>query len=59
MSEELSDCLLCCEALDIFGIGVCNHPVICYRCTLKSRLKTGNLKCPMCNELLNEIIITN
>ena len=57
MSTE--ECLLCCETLDYFGIGTCNHGVICFRCTLKSRLKMNNKKCPMCNEVLNEIIITD
>jgi hypothetical protein len=55
----MDECLLCCEPLDIFSIGLCNHSIICYRCTLKSRLKLDNNKCPLCNEHLKEIIITD
>ena len=56
---EDKECLLCCEDLDIFSIGLCNHSIICYRCTLKSRLKLDNNKCPLCNEMLKEIIISD
>jgi hypothetical protein len=44
----MSECILCYETVEIFGIGKCNHNEICFHCIIKSRTKMKNKNCPIC-----------
>lgn len=33
------ECILCYENEEIFGVGVCNHGPICFKCIIKCRIK--------------------
>ena len=35
--DEDSFCLLCCNLITVFAIGVCDHANICFACTRKLR----------------------
>ena len=52
------ECILCYDELVIMSIGKCDHACICYKCTSKSRQKVKNNKCPICNTVLEEVILT-
>ncbi len=54
----MNECILCYDELIVMSIGKCDHACICYKCTSKSRQKLKNNKCPICNTLLDEVILT-
>ncbi|KAJ8413513.1 hypothetical protein AAFF_G00080200 [Aldrovandia affinis] len=48
-------CVLCCQDLDIFALGKCDHPV-CYRCSTKMRVLCEQKYCAVCREELDKVI---
>ncbi|KAJ8246071.1 hypothetical protein GJAV_G00263330 [Gymnothorax javanicus] len=48
-------CVLCCQDLDIFAFGKCDHPV-CYRCSTKMRVLCEQKYCAVCREELDKVI---
>uniref|UniRef100_W5MFW0 RING-type E3 ubiquitin transferase n=1 Tax=Lepisosteus oculatus TaxID=7918 RepID=W5MFW0_LEPOC len=48
-------CVLCCQELDIFAVGKCDHPV-CYRCSTKMRVLCQQKYCAVCREELDKVI---
>ncbi|KAM4024355.1 E3 ubiquitin-protein ligase ZNF598 [Anomaloglossus baeobatrachus] len=49
------NCVLCCQELDAFAIGKCDHPV-CYRCSTKMRVLCEQKYCAVCREELDKVI---
>ncbi|KAF7627271.1 RING-type domain-containing protein [Meloidogyne graminicola] len=47
MIGEISDCLICCQRSDLFGLGECMHP-ICMECSLRIRVIGEAKQCPQC-----------
>jgi hypothetical protein len=47
-------CPVCHEAVDIFAIGHCDHP-ICYRCSTRMRVLCNHMYCPICRTDLNQV----
>uniref|UniRef100_A0A1I8BLC1 RING-type domain-containing protein n=1 Tax=Meloidogyne hapla TaxID=6305 RepID=A0A1I8BLC1_MELHA len=47
MIGEISDCLICCQRSDLFGLGECMHP-ICMECSLRIRVIGETKQCPQC-----------
>ena len=47
-------CPVCHEAVDIFAIGHCDHP-ICYRCSTRMRVLCDHMYCPICRTDLNQV----
>ncbi|XP_076865269.1 E3 ubiquitin-protein ligase ZNF598 isoform X2 [Brachyhypopomus gauderio] len=48
-------CVLCCQDVDIFAVGKCDHPV-CYRCSTKMRVLCDQKYCAVCREELDKVI---
>ncbi|KAM3917241.1 E3 ubiquitin-protein ligase ZNF598 isoform 2-T2 [Leptodactylus fuscus] len=49
------NCVLCCQELDIFAIGKCDHPV-CFRCSTKMRVLCEQKYCAVCREELDKVV---
>nr|XP_015800935.2 E3 ubiquitin-protein ligase ZNF598 [Nothobranchius furzeri] len=48
-------CVLCCQDIDIFALGKCDHPV-CYRCSTKMRVLCDQKYCAVCREELDKVV---
>lgn len=55
MKETERNCVLCCQDLEIFALGKCDHPV-CYRCSTKMRVLCDQKYCAVCREELDKVI---
>ncbi|XP_055007335.1 LOW QUALITY PROTEIN: E3 ubiquitin-protein ligase ZNF598-like [Boleophthalmus pectinirostris] len=53
--ESEKQCLLCCQEIDIFALGKCDHPV-CYRCSTKMRVYCDQKYCALCREDLDKVV---
>ncbi|XP_062868890.1 E3 ubiquitin-protein ligase ZNF598 isoform X2 [Trichomycterus rosablanca] len=53
--ETESVCVLCCQDIEIFAVGKCDHPV-CYRCSTKMRVLCEQRYCAVCRETLDKVI---
>ncbi|XP_066432750.1 E3 ubiquitin-protein ligase ZNF598 isoform X2 [Eleutherodactylus coqui] len=49
------NCVLCCQEMDVFAIGKCDHPV-CYRCSTKMRVLCEQKYCAVCREELDKVV---
>lgn len=52
--ETEKNCVLCCQEVDIFALGKCDHPV-CYRCSTKMRVLCDQKYCAVCREELDKV----
>ncbi|NP_001028890.1 E3 ubiquitin-protein ligase ZNF598 [Danio rerio] len=50
-----STCVLCCQDIDLFAVGKCDHPV-CYRCSTKMRVLCEQKYCAVCREQLDKVV---
>ncbi|KAE9414829.1 hypothetical protein Angca_005164, partial [Angiostrongylus cantonensis] len=41
------ECTICCKTNDVFGFGLCRHPV-CMECAIRIRILSKNNQCPVC-----------
>ncbi|XP_038675176.1 E3 ubiquitin-protein ligase ZNF598 [Scyliorhinus canicula] len=48
-------CVLCCQELEFFAVGKCDHPV-CYRCSTKMRALCGQRYCAVCRLELDQVV---
>uniref|UniRef100_H3ALQ0 RING-type E3 ubiquitin transferase n=1 Tax=Latimeria chalumnae TaxID=7897 RepID=H3ALQ0_LATCH len=48
-------CVLCCQELEIFALGKCDHSV-CYRCSTKMRVLCEQRYCAVCREELDKVV---
>lgn len=53
--ETEKNCVLCCQEVDIFALGKCDHPV-CYRCSTKMRVLCEQKYCAVCREELDKVL---
>ncbi|KAJ0000794.1 hypothetical protein NQD34_005814 [Periophthalmus magnuspinnatus] len=53
--ETEKHCVLCCQEIDIFALGKCDHPV-CYRCSTKMRVLCEQKYCAVCREELDKVV---
>jgi hypothetical protein len=44
-SENL--CVVCCKNVEIYSLGVCDHPV-CFECSTRMRVLCNQNECPIC-----------
>lgn len=47
-------CVLCCQEVEVFAVGKCDHPV-CYRCSTKMRVLCDQKYCAVCREELDKV----
>ncbi|XP_029102516.1 E3 ubiquitin-protein ligase ZNF598 [Scleropages formosus] len=55
LKETERSCVLCCQDVDIFAVGKCDHPV-CYQCSTKMRVLCDQKYCAVCREELDKVI---
>lgn len=55
LKETERTCVLCCQDVEIFALGKCDHPV-CYRCSTKMRVLCEQKYCAVCREELDKVI---
>ncbi|KAM9844110.1 E3 ubiquitin-protein ligase ZNF598 [Aulostomus maculatus] len=53
--ETEPHCVLCCQDVDIFAFGKCDHPV-CYRCSTKMRVLCEQKYCAVCRVELDKVV---
>ncbi|KAM9392011.1 E3 ubiquitin-protein ligase ZNF598 [Pholidichthys leucotaenia] len=53
--EAEKTCVLCCQEVNIFALGKCDHPV-CYRCSTKMRVLCDQKYCAVCREELDKVV---
>ncbi|XP_034566952.1 E3 ubiquitin-protein ligase ZNF598 [Notolabrus celidotus] len=53
--EPEKHCVLCCQEVEIFALGKCDHPV-CYRCSTKMRVLCDQKYCAVCREELDKVV---
>uniref|UniRef100_A0A183CDX7 RING-type domain-containing protein n=1 Tax=Globodera pallida TaxID=36090 RepID=A0A183CDX7_GLOPA len=56
MSGQVSDCLICCQHSDVYGIGECLHP-ICMECALRMRVGSDSRQCPQCRAEISTVLL--
>lgn len=57
--DNLDYCILCSEELKNFAMGPCNHKNVCATCVLRLRFILKNLKCTICKQDCNELVIAS
>ena len=50
-------CLICCDPIEFFAIGSCNHNEVCAPCTIRRRQIYGDLDCCICKAELKQIVV--
>ncbi|XP_060816117.1 E3 ubiquitin-protein ligase ZNF598 [Bombus pascuorum] len=58
-NESMSNntCVVCYKNVDIYSIGMCEHPV-CYECSTRMRVLCCQNECPICRQDLPKVIFT-
>nr|XP_033770359.1 E3 ubiquitin-protein ligase ZNF598 [Geotrypetes seraphini] len=54
-TAEPGACVLCCQELEAFALGKCEHP-ICFRCSTKMRVLCEQRYCAVCREELDKVV---
>mmetsp|Transcript_21380 Transcript_21380/g.50247 ORF Transcript_21380/g.50247 Transcript_21380/m.50247 type:complete len:401 (-) Transcript_21380:14-1216(-) len=55
---EAESCVICAEALDVIGLGPCNHRATCGTCALRLRVLGDSLSCCLCKQQQETIVFT-
>jgi len=50
-------CVVCYKNVDIYSIGMCEHPV-CYECSTRMRVLCHQNECPICRQDLPKVVFT-
>ncbi|XP_075230467.1 E3 ubiquitin-protein ligase ZNF598 [Lycorma delicatula] len=50
-------CVVCFKNIEIFSIGVCDHP-FCYECSTRMRVLCRQTECPICRQDMPKVIFT-
>ncbi|KAG5322863.1 ZN598 ligase, partial [Pseudoatta argentina] len=50
-------CVVCYKNVDIYSIGMCEHPV-CYECSTRMRVLCLQNECPICRQDLPKVVFT-
>lgn len=50
-------CIVCYKNVDIFSIGMCEHPV-CFECSTRMRVLCQQNECPICRQDLPKVVFT-
>ncbi|XP_072755745.1 E3 ubiquitin-protein ligase ZNF598 [Anoplolepis gracilipes] len=50
-------CVVCYKNVDIYSIGMCEHPV-CYECSTRMRVLCRQNECPICRQDLPKVVFT-
>ncbi|XP_011881652.1 PREDICTED: zinc finger protein 598 [Vollenhovia emeryi] len=50
-------CVVCYKNVDIYSVGMCEHPV-CYECSTRMRVLCRQNECPICRQDLPKVVFT-
>ncbi|KAL6255695.1 hypothetical protein P5V15_012939 [Pogonomyrmex californicus] len=50
-------CVVCYKNVDIYSIGMCEHPV-CYECSTRMRVLCRQNECPICRQDMPKVVFT-
>ncbi|KAJ8953918.1 hypothetical protein NQ318_019158 [Aromia moschata] len=56
-SENENLCVVCFKNVEIYSIGLCDHPV-CFECSTRMRVLCRQNECPMCRQDMPKVIFT-
>lgn len=56
-STSNNTCVVCYKNVDIYSIGMCEHPV-CYECSTRMRVLCCQNECPICRQDLPKVVFT-
>lgn len=56
-SDNENLCVVCFKSVEIYSIGVCDHPV-CFECSTRMRVLCRQNECPMCRQDMPKVIFT-
>lgn len=54
--DNENTCVVCFKNVEIFSIGVCDHPV-CYECSTRMRVLCRQNECPICRHNMQQVNI--
>ncbi|KAL0033761.1 hypothetical protein WJX77_004297 [Trebouxia sp. C0004] len=55
--QDLPDCVICCEPMQVVSIGKCNHKAVCERCSLRLIMLYQDTRCPLCKADLEQVVM--
>eukprot|EP01119_Soliformovum_irregulare_P019254 TRINITY_DN6052_c0_g1_i1.p1 TRINITY_DN6052_c0_g1~~TRINITY_DN6052_c0_g1_i1.p1 ORF type:complete len:355 (-),score=6.90 TRINITY_DN6052_c0_g1_i1:25-1089(-) len=59
-AEEIEDlCCICCEKLEFYALGTCNHKTMCSLCAMKRRKLYKDNQCPICKTPSESIVLVH
>lgn len=50
-------CIICCDPIEFFALGSCNHNEVCAPCTIRRRQLYGDIDCCICKTQLEHIVV--
>lgn len=56
-SFNSNTCVVCYKNVEIYSIGMCEHPV-CYECSTRMRVLCRQNECPICRQDLPKVVFT-
>ncbi|XP_015436553.1 PREDICTED: zinc finger protein 598 [Dufourea novaeangliae] len=56
-SMNNNTCVVCYKNVDVYSIGMCEHPV-CYECSTRMRVLCCQNECPICRQDLPKVVFT-
>eukprot|EP00121_Abeoforma_whisleri_P003025 Awhi_evm1s2717 len=52
------ECTLCVGLIEYYSIGPCNHIGVCHRCSLRLRVISESIQCPICRQDCETVVFT-
>jgi hypothetical protein len=53
-----AQCIVCCETIEVFGVGPCDHRDVCATCSFRRRQLYGQRECAICKESQPRVVFT-
>lgn len=50
-------CQICADDLRFYAVGSCNHPSMCSKCAMRTRVVLGDKTCPFCKRELERMVV--
>jgi hypothetical protein len=56
-AADAPECLICCEKIQYYAVGECNHAEVCALCSVRMRLLYDDRDCCMCKKALDRVYV--
>ncbi|KAK5641502.1 hypothetical protein RI129_010049 [Pyrocoelia pectoralis] len=56
-SDSENACVVCFKIVDLYSIGICDHPV-CFECSTRMRVLCNQQECPICRQDMPKVLFT-